>query len=284
VSLPSGFGEMVEQLRRSTVVVGGDRRTMGSGLIIGREGTIATNAHVVRSATMRVQLWDGRVMEAALRERDPARDLALLSVRADNLPAASLGDSAMVRPGELVVAVGNPLGFIGAVTSGVVCAVGPVRGLGPSSWIQSDVRLAPGNSGGPLSDASGRVIGLNTMVSGRLGLAVPTNALRHLLTRAKRTPRLGITVHPATVSLHGRECMGLVIMSIGRGSPAELASLMVGDILIGVDGDVLRGLEDLDVALADSQERVLRVQFLRGDRALMRSASLLLPRVQRNAA
>ena len=284
MSLPSGFGETVELLRRTTVVVGGDRRTMGSGLIVGREGTIATNAHVVRSAVMRVQLWDGRVLEAALRERDPARDLAILSVRAEDLHAASLGDSAKVRPGELVVAVGNPLGFIGAVTSGVVSAVGPLRGLGPSSWIQSDVRLAPGNSGGPLSDASGKVIGLNTMVSGRLGLAVPSNALRQLLARTNRTPRLGITVHPAPVSMQGRNLMGLVIMSVGRGSPAELASLMAGDILIGVDGDDLRGLEDLDAALMDSEERVLRLQFLRGDRGFIRAASLLLPRVQRNAA
>lgn len=284
MSLPSGFGETVERIRRSTVVVGENRRTMGSGLVIGSKGTIATNAHVVRTGATKVQLWDGRLLPATLTERDPYRDLALLSVPAAGLQEASLGDSGKVRPGEMVLAVGNPLGFIGAVTAGVVCAVGPVRGLGPSLWIQSDVRLAPGNSGGPLCDSSGNVVGLNAMIVGRLGLAVPSNALRQLLARKSRRPRLGIVVHPARVSMNGTEIMGLVIMQVGNGTPAESASLMVGDILVGVEGGPLQSLEDLDAALADSGERVLRLQFLRGDRSRTRATSVLLPTVQKNAA
>src|SRR5581483_6524418 len=112
---------------------------------------------------------------------DRRRDLALLRIPASGLPEAALGDSTRLRPGELVIAIGNPLGFIGALTAGVVHAVGPLPGLGPRKWIQAGVRLAPGNSGGPLADASGTVVGVNTMVAGRLGLAVPSNEVTRLL-------------------------------------------------------------------------------------------------------
>src|SRR5262249_42973534 len=146
------------------------------------DGTILTNAHVMRSPRLRVQLWDGRECDASVAARDHAYDLARLEIDksqlgATRLQAAEIGDSSRVRPGELAIAIGNPLGFVGALTTGVVHAVGPVRGLGPQSWVQADVRLAPGNSGGPLADAAGRVIGINTMAAGRLALAIPSNVV-----------------------------------------------------------------------------------------------------------
>src|SRR6185295_19135237 len=166
--------------------------------------------------------------------RDPARDLAHLQIAAANLPAASAADSSRVRPGEIAIAIGNPLGFVGALTTGVVHAVGSIRGLGPQSWVQADVRLAPGNSGGPLADAAGRVIGINTMIAGGLALAVPSNAVGEFLSgRNTSGPRLGVTLQP--VPIH-RGSLGYLLLRVDPGSAAERASLMIGDMLIGAGG------------------------------------------------
>ncbi|MGH9594804.1 MAG: S1C family serine protease, partial [Bryobacteraceae bacterium] len=175
--MPMGFGEIAERLRRSTVRVTAGRRGQGSGVIVRAEGIIVTNAHVVSSRPIQVDLWDGTRAPADLLSRDASRDIAVLRIARVGLAAAVLGDSNRLRPGELVLAVGNPLGFLGALTTGVIHAVGRVPGLGARKWIQADVRLAPGNSGGPLADANGRVIGINTMIAGGVGLAVPSNSL-----------------------------------------------------------------------------------------------------------
>ena len=182
-----GFGEIAEQLRRSTVLVFAGDRGNGSGVIWSADGSIVTNAHVARASQMRVQLWDGREFDAVLVSRDTRRDLAELRISAANLHAAAAADSSQVRPGELAIAIGNPLGFVGALTTGVIQAVGPLRRFGSEPWVQADVRLAPGNSGGPLADARGRVIGINTMVAGRLALAVPSNAVTQISSRPTRS-------------------------------------------------------------------------------------------------
>ncbi len=156
----TGFGEIAEKLRRSTVLVPAGGRGSGSGVIWSSDGTVITNAHVARGTKISLQLWDGREFQAMVASRDPHRDLAALHIDATNLPSASVADSSKVRPGELAIAIGNPLGFVGALTTGVIHAVGPIHGLGSHSWVQADVRLAPGNSGGPLADAHGRVIGI----------------------------------------------------------------------------------------------------------------------------
>src|SRR5216684_3955965 len=129
-----GFGEIAEQLRRSTVLVSPGGRGNGSGVIWSADGVIVTNAHVARASQMRIQLWDGREFDATLVSRDTRRDLAELRVNAANLPAATPADSSQVRPGELAIAIGNPLGFVGALTTGVIHAVGPLQGLGTQSW------------------------------------------------------------------------------------------------------------------------------------------------------
>ncbi|MDX2179837.1 MAG: trypsin-like peptidase domain-containing protein [Bryobacteraceae bacterium] len=269
----AGFGEVAETLRRSTVQVEAGRQGQGSGVLWNSEGLIVTNAHVARAEPLHVVLWDGRRYPAAIAARDDGRDLAALTVSATRLPGASIGDSSRLRPGELVVAVGNPLGFIGALTTGVVHAVGPVAGLSRRPWVQADVRLAPGNSGGPLADASGRVIGINSMVAGRLGLAVPSNAVREFLIRRGSTPKIGVGIRPVTVRFKQREGPGLAVVEVTPGSPAAAASLMIGDILVGVGGRLFETWDDLSASLENAQPP-LAVEFLRGDRKTIRHATL----------
>ena len=132
-------------------------------------------------------LWDGRRLPARVTSRDPRRDLAVLRIAArPALPAATPGDSSALRPGELVIAVGSPLGFAGALSTGVVHSVGSASRHGPgSAGSAPDVRLAPGNSGGPLADAQGRVVGINTAIVNGLGVAVPANAAVDFLRRGR---------------------------------------------------------------------------------------------------
>lgn len=273
-----GFGEIAERLRRSTVLIHSGGRGAGSGVIWSSDGVVMTNAHVIRGSGVNVQLWDGREFEAVIRSRDPRRDLAELHIDAANLPSASVADSSAVRPGELAIAIGNPLGFVGALATGVVHAVGPLRGLGPQTWVQADVRLAPGNSGGPLADAHGRVIGINTMVAGRLALAIPSNSVREFLSAGPANAWLGVTVHPANIPRPGSDgkAFGLVVLEVEPGSPADSASLLPGDILLGTEEKPFRAIEDLSEALQGGSARVLRMEFLRGDYAKLRRVAVKL--------
>ena len=273
-----GFGEIAEQLRRSTVLVHSGGRGSGSGVIWSSDGTLVTNAHVVRSTRPTVQLWDGREFEASIQSRDPLRDLAQLHIDVANLPAATAADSSQLRPGELAIAIGNPMGFVGALATGVIHGVGPLRGLGPDSWVQADVRLAPGNSGGPLADARGQIVGINTMLAGRLALAIPSNAVRDFLSAVPSDGRLGVTVHPAFVprpAFRGKT-FGLVILEVEPESPAALASLLPGDILLGAEEKPFTSLEDLARALQGNGPRILRLEFLRGDYDRVRRVTVQL--------
>ncbi len=274
----TGFGEIAEQLRRSTVLIHAGGRGNGSGIIWSSDGAIITNAHVARGPRLRVQLWDAREFDAVVASRDPHRDLALLRVDAADLPAAATADSSRVRPGELAIAIGNPLGFVGALTTGVIHAVGPIRGLGAQSWVQADVRLAPGNSGGPLADARGRVIGINTMVAGRLALAIPSNVVTDFLVAGSSDGWLGVTLYPVQVPRPGRsvKTFGLVVLEVEAGSPAAQASLLPGDILLGTEDKPFDLLEDLSRALRGTGPRLLRLEFLRGDYARIRRVTLQL--------
>jgi serine protease Do len=281
-----GFGEIAEQLRRSTVLVSPGGRGNGSGVIWSADGTVITNAHVARASQMRVQLWDGREFDAALISRDTRRDLAALRISAANLPAAAVADSAQVRPGELAIAIGNPLGFVGALTTGVVHAVGPLRRFGSEPWVQADVRLAPGNSGGPLADAHGRVIGINTMVAGRLALAVPSNAVTNFLASDPIDAWLGVTVAPVQVPRPGSrsKVFGLVLLEVEPDGPAANASLLPGDILLGTDEKSFASLDDLSKSLQGSGPRVLRLAFLRGDYERFRRVTVQLGALRTRSA
>jgi serine protease Do len=273
------FGEIAERLRRSTVQVFADRRGGGSGVIWTSDGAIMTNAHVARKDAAEVRLWDGRSFPARVTSRDARRDLAVLRIEAGGLNAASgaaasglaaasgsaaapglaaasglepavVGDSSALRPGELVMAIGSPLGFAGALSTGVAHSSG-------GGWIYANVRLAPGNSGGPLANARGEVIGINTAIVNGLGMAVPSNAAAEFLLQGPR-PALGVTLQP--------EAHGLRILQVEPNGPAAGASLREGDLLLG-------SFEELTAAL-DSGREVLPVRFLRGER--VREAYVLL--------
>jgi serine protease Do len=249
-----GFGEIAERLRRSTVQVFSGRRGRGergggSGVVWRADGAVLTNAHVARDDKPEVELWTGERIAARIVSRDARRDLALLQVPVANLDPARAGDSSAVRPGEFVLAIGSPLGFAGAISRGVVHSTGAIEGMGRHAWIRAGVQLAPGNSGGPLANARGEVIGVNTAVYHGLGLAIPSNAAAEFVERGPR-PMLGITLQP--------EGHGLRIMHIQPGGPAERASLMKGDLLLGT-------FDDLSDAL-DSAAGVLALKFLRGNR------------------
>lgn len=274
----SGFGEIAEHLRRSTVLIRSGGRGSGSGVIWSSDGLLVTNAHVVHSSRPIVQLWDGREFEAVTQSRDSRRDLAQLRIEASDLPAATAADSSQVRPGELAIAIGNPMGFVGALATGVIHGVGPIRRLGSQSWVQADVRLAPGNSGGPLADARGRVVGINTMVAGRLALAIPSNAVQDFLSAGAADGWLGVTVHPAFIpraSSRGKT-FGLVVLEVEPGSPAAQASLLPGDILLGLEENPFASVDDLSRALRGRAPRLLRFEFLRGDYSRVRRVTVQL--------
>ncbi len=272
----AGFGEIAEQLRRSTVLIHAGGRGSGSGVIWSSEGVILTNAHVVHGSNASVQLWDGREFNATVTARDPRRDLAMLRIGATSLPAALPADSSQLRPGELAIAIGNPLGFVGALSTGVIHAIGPLRALGSQTWVQANVRLAPGNSGGPLADARGHVIGVNAMVFGRLALAIPSNAVSDFLAVGPRSAWLGVTVHPVRLPRANGHTFGLVLLEVEPDSPAAQASLMAGDILLGADERPFHSVDDLARAIDGQGLRLLRFEFLRGDYSRVRRVTVRL--------
>jgi serine protease Do len=168
-----GFSEVAERLLRSTVQIL-NRSGGGSGVVWDSTGHILTNAHVLRDDEAYVIDAQGRRFRARMVRRDRSHDLALLETGLA-LDPAPIGDSAKLRAGELVIAAGNPLGVPRAIALGTIHATGS-NGFGFSNdWIQADIRLAPGNSGGPLANAAGEVIGINTMIYSGLGLAIPSN-------------------------------------------------------------------------------------------------------------
>jgi serine protease Do len=255
-----GFGDVVERLRRATVQVRPHRNAGGSGVIWSRDGRMITNAHVVEGAgdSVEVELWDGRRLRGTVAKRDRRRDLAAVDVEAVGLPAAIPGDSRALRPGELVIAVGNPLGFIGAASTGVIHQVEHAR------WVVSQLRLAPGNSGGPLANARGQVIGINTMIAGGLGFAIPSHDVRKFLNAPSREESgLGVVVRPVPVGRSAGQ-LGLIVLEVVPQSAAARASLLQGDILVGAFGKRFRSIQDLDLAIDANRGRILELQFRRG--------------------
>lgn len=270
----AGLGEIAERVRRFTVLLQPGGRGSGSGVVWSTDGLIVTNAHVAQGKRPTVTLWDGREFRAEILQRDPRCDLAALHIAADDLVAGAPADSGSVRPGQLAIAVGNPLGFVGALTTGVVHAVGPLRGLGTRAWLQADVRLAPGNSGGPLADVQGRVMGINTMVAGRLSLAIPSNEVAQFLKGEAQGSWLGVTLQPVRLPRPSLRSVGLVLVEVEPGSPAARASLLPGDILVGSEAGAFSSVEDLTAILQSNEPRVLRLEFLRGDYTRIRKVSV----------
>lgn len=249
---------------RVTSARAGRRGGQGSGVIIADDGLALTNSHVVgRAKRVRVAFSEGGEGEAQVIGDDPDTDLALLRVEPPRgLAAARLGDSGSLRRGQLVVAIGNPLGFESTVTAGVVSALG--RSLRAQSGrliddvIQTDAALNPGNSGGPLVAASGSVVGINTaMIGGAQGLcfAVSSNTARFVVSELighgrVRRAWIGIAAQTAPMSRRvmlatGSGEHGVRIMEVEPGAPAALAGLRAGDVILLLDGEPVNGADDL---------------------------------------
>ena len=284
MDLSQNIGNVIELVRKFTVLVGSGRESAGSGVIVDADGSIVTNAHVARSLHLTVEVWDGCTFPAALKAKDQNQDLALLSIPASGLPHATLGNSQDLRVGELVVAVGNPFGFLGAASIGVIHSIGRIPWMGTSEWIRSDLKLAPGNSGGPLANAEGHVIGLNTMIVDRLGVAIPSNIVKRFIEPAKSNEKLGVAVRAVNLNIDGERCVGFLILEIVAGSPAETASLLPGDILIGDDHGAFHSSEDLYEAISGEGERVVRLRFMRGNSTQGRITTALLGSLRNKAA
>jgi serine protease Do len=232
---------LAETLRASTVAVRLRGEGAGSGVIWSDDGAIVTNAHVASRAEAEVVLSDGRRFAARVERREAARDLALLRIDAHGLPAAAVRDPAEIRAGEVLVAVGHPLGIPNALTMGIAHAAVTE---GSRRFVQADLRLAPGNSGGPLADVHGRVVGINSMVVGGLALAVPSDDVGRFAGSEDAPARLG--VHLAPVRLRdGRGA--LIVLAIEPNGRAERAGLIVGDVLLAADPERLRFARALDV-------------------------------------
>jgi len=194
----------------------------------------------------------------------------VVKIAADDLPAARLGDSSTVRPGQIAIAVGHPPGVRAAATAGIVVAAGQAATLeGPRTgdWLQTDVTLRPGNSGGPLVDARGGVIGINTMVSGRLALSIPSSAVERFVAGERPgDPRAWLGVDGLTVPLRlpGYDA-GFLLSTVAEGSPADRAGLMVGDIVVEIGKIDVVDAESVPAAvLRMSPGQAVDVAILRG--------------------
>ncbi len=258
----------------------------GSGVILSPDGLLLTNNHVVEGAReMRLTLADGRSFMGRILGCDPDTDLAVLRAETtDHLPTALLANSKQVRPGQLAIAIGNPLGFQSTVSAGIVSAVGrslrAQNGRLIGDVIQSDVALNPGNSGGPLVNSSAEVVGINTaMILGAQGIsfAVASNTALHVLMQILghgrvRRARLGIIgeqvpLQRRTAYRTGlKQGSGVAIRDVQAGSPAERAGLRAGDVMTRLDGAPVTGVDDISRILDHERiGRAITVALLRGE-------------------
>jgi S1-C subfamily serine protease len=252
----------VASIRVGRRVGGRELAGAGSAVAVSEDGLLATSAHVVARAegTVRVGFLDGRALEADVIGVDPFSDLAVVRTREPGLAPAELGDAARLRVGQLVVAIGNPHGFGGSVTAGVISALGrslTVRGgRVVENVIQTDAALNPGNSGGALADGRGRVVGVNTAVAGvGLGLAVPINeATRRILAALVRDGRVrraylgiasGTRPLPPRVAARLGRAAAVEIVEVVPESPAARAGLRAEDLIVAIAGVPVADVNDL---------------------------------------
>ena len=260
--------QVVERVGPAVVGVGvrgaRGRAGGGSGVLFTPDGYILTNAHVVAGAReMRVTLTDGSEHTATLVGSDPATDLAVVRIEGTHLPHAELGSSASLRVGQLVVAIGNPLGFSNTVSAGVVSALARSMRAQDGRLIdpilQTDVALNPGNSGGPLVDSHARVVGINTMIilgAQGLSFAVPIDTARWVIGQLMTVGRvrrgylgLAAQVRPLPKRLARRLALlvetGVQVMQVEPGKPAAKGGLLPGDVIVSLDGKPVRNVDEV---------------------------------------
>ena len=261
-------------------------RTLGSGVIVDKQGHIVTNYHVIaNAAAIRVQLADGRVAVPHIVGVDPDTDLAVLQINLPHLPVIAFGQSNRVRVGDMVVAIGNPLGLSQTVTHGIVSATGR-EDLGISAFddfIQTDAPINFGNSGGALVNSNGQLIGINTAIVAKnlgvegIGFAIPVDMVRgvlHDIIKFGKVIRGWIGIVPEDISAAQAHQLGLaqggvVIAYVYEGSPAQQVGLRPGDLLLELGGKRVQTAEQARVAIAERKPgATLQVQVLRGTRKL----------------
>jgi S1-C subfamily serine protease len=236
----------------------------GSGVIFTPDGYVLTNAHVVAGAAkLRATFTDGQVLDAALVGADPDTDTAVLRLSGNGLPHAELGSSANLRVGQLVAAIGNPLGFQCTVTAGIVSALGRTlrtpSGRMIESVIQTDAPLNPGNSGGPLVNGAGRVVGINTAtiapaqgICFAIGIDTAVWVATRLMRDGRvRRSRLGISGQTVPIDTrlrrfhHLTQPSGMLVLDVASGGPAAAAGILRGDVLVTFDGESITGVDNM---------------------------------------
>jgi serine protease Do len=272
------IGAMLEAVQPGVVVVEAEGRGAGAGVIWRSDGAVLTNQHVVANSgrDTRVRLHDGRTFPAVVTGSNSELDLAMLRVEAGDLPAIPVDDSSLVRVGQPVWAIGHPWGQPWLVTSGIVSAIGSFRLRDSESrapYLRTDLRLRPGNSGGPLVNANGHVIGLNAMIlGGDQSLAIPSQAaVAWLAGQPTRRVKLGVGVRPIPIEpALGRSAgihqpAGLLVLNVQPDSLAERAALLAGDVLLNVAGTpVTDGAQLLNALARHSGQTSLPLTLIRG--------------------
>jgi serine protease Do len=247
-------------------------RGLGSGVVVTGDGYLLTNHHVIDNASeIRVEFNDGRSLAAKLVGSDQASDLALLKIEATNLRPLALGDSDAVQVGDIVLAIGNPLGIGQTVTSGIVSAKGRSTGVGDGSYedfLQTDAPINHGNSGGALVNTKGELIGINSQIlsvsEGNIGIgfAIPANMARNVMDQLRtdgrvRRAQLGVTVQPLTsemaASLGLSETRGAIVSAVESGSAAELAGVKRGDVIVSFNGKAITEFNALRNRVAEAK-------------------------------
>jgi serine protease Do len=288
------FGEMPRTFRT---------HSLGSGFIIRQDGYVVTNDHVVDNATeVTVKLSDGRQFPAKVIGRDKKTDLALLKINATGLPVLSFGDSDQLQVGEAVMAIGNPFGLEGTVTTGIVSAKGRVIGEGPyDNFIQTDASINPGNSGGPLVNAAGQVVGIDTAIFSQsggsvgIGFAIPIDLAKEILPQLEAKGHvtrgwLGVSIQSITPDLakafHLQKEQGALVAQVLPDSPAAKARLRAGDVIVAYDGHPIARSSDLPRLVAATPiGQTATIQVLREGKPLTLSVQIAeLPEPQQLAA